>query len=136
MSKNLTIGPEQLGGAIEQILKEYGDEVNAVLDQELDLVAKAALRRIREKTRGWGTGRYSKGWSIKKETHAGGVFKTQTIYNKALPGLPHLLEFSHPIKNQAGDTGKTSTPNPHIAAVNDWVAEELPKRVQKRLNKL
>lgn len=132
---NLSISPDALTQEIKKLLDEYGADVNRVLDEEIDKAAKDARRKIRAKTAGWGKGRYSRGWTLKKENRAGGLFHSQILYNKDLPGLPHLLEFSHEKKNKSGSYGR-STPRPHLAELNDWIETELPRRLMERINKI
>lgn len=131
---NVTISSDQLDSAIRQILDEYGTEVTAIVNDEVEKVAKQGKKKLADRTRSWGAGKYSKGWSIKLEKAFKGLFVSATIYNKTKPGLPHLLEKSHTIKNQYGSYG-SSTPNPHIADVNDWVSKELQRRISSRINK-
>lgn len=130
----ITVSPDQLDSAIRQILAEYGDKVTSIINEEVPKVATKGRKKLADKTRGWGGGKYSKGWAVKKESSLKGMFVSATIYNKSVPGLPHLLEKSHVIKNQHGSYGYSS-PNPHIAEVNDWVAKELESQIMAKINK-
>lgn len=130
----VTVSPDQLDSAIRQILDEYGTKATSIINEEVPKVAAKGRKKLADRTRGWGTGKYSKGWAVKKEDSFKGMFVRATIYNKTVPGLPHLLEKSHTIKNQYGTYGQT-VPESHIAEINEWVAKELEARIIARINK-
>lgn len=112
---------------VEQALTNYayGDVVPA-LEASLDEVSKEAVKRLkansREKFKG---NEYWKGWS--REREQGRIRVGYTIYNK-IPGLPHLLEKSHLLRN-----GKRSNPRIHIEPVERWAREEAIDRFYDKL---
>jgi len=78
-------------------------------------------------SRGWGehTG-YANGWTSKYETNR---YSMQgIIYNKDVPGLPHLLEKSHALRN-----GGRTEPHPHIEPVEKMVTKEFLKAVEESI---
>lgn len=100
---------------VEQALTNYVyDDVVPAMEESLNEVSKEAVSRLKKASPG--RGEYRKGWSRKKET--GRMKVGYTIYNK-LPGLPHLLEYSHALRN-----GGRSRPIVHIAPVAEWAEEE------------
>lgn len=63
------------------------------------------------------TGKYQKGWKVKEKTDRSGSGFTLTTYNKAKPGLTHILEKGRYIPA----TGTRVNPVEHIA-VNEKAA--------------
>lgn len=112
---------------VEQALTNfaYGDVVPA-LEESLNEVSKEAVSRLRKASKAeFGNGDYAKGWS--REREQGRMKVGYTIYNK-IPGLPHLLENSHALRN-----GGRSRPIVHIKPVADWAAEEAIDRFYDKL---
>jgi hypothetical protein len=52
------------------------------------------------------------------------------VYNRTMPGLTHLLENGHVIRNKKGDYGRTSGKK-HIKPVEEWAVDELPRRIME-----
>ena len=77
---------------------------------------------------------YASGWTYTKVNVRRGQFSSQ-IYNKTKPGLAHLLEHKHEIIGPDGESHGWSTPQPHIAEVNNWVQAEIVKRITQNLQK-
>ena len=73
------------------------------------------------------TGRYNKGWTA--STDVGRTEVKSVVHNRTDYQLSHLLEFGHAKAN-----GGRTKAFPHIAQVNDWVQEELVKRIKERVN--
>lgn len=70
-------------------------------------------------------GSYAKSWTKRREGNTLGV-QGYTIYNAKHYQLTHLLEFGHVIAK----TGRRSVARPHIAAVNEAVAQQFVKEVE------
>lgn len=122
------IPPDKLASEINSILAEYGADIDNEMDNAVKRVAKAgvsALRRVAKQLFG-GSGRYAKGWTSTVET--GGHSAQGVIYNKDVPGLPHLLEHGHLNRDGSRTPGK-----PHIAPVEDEIAQFFTEAVEKSI---
>lgn len=125
---------DQLSKAITDILNEYAGEVGENLGkitEEMGKKGKQALRReskVKLKTH---TGDYARGWQVKIDK--GRLKTTATIYNDHY-SLPHLLEYSHDVKNRKGGPviGQTA-PHPHIAPVEKELVEAFEREVLSKL---
>lgn len=90
---------EKLDAALEQILTEYGDEIDKNLQEAVKKAAqkgKAALRSSSPKSKGpasMGT-HYANNWAIRDETTRLSI--SNILYNKKPTyRLAHLLEYGH-----------------------------------------
>lgn len=120
---------------VEKILDDYSQEVRRVTANSQDVIAKEGLQKLkntspRQKKH---RRRYAEGWAIKREKTGTGV-PVVTLYNKTNPQLTHLLENGHLIDNGRGTYGRTR-PIKHIGPVNDWASDELPKEIERELEK-
>ena len=102
---------------VEKILDEYAKKVDLTQKEVAESVAKKGVNLLRrtskaivEKPRS----KYPGGWA--PDYRKGRVGFSVTIYNKAAPGLPHLLEKSHPVFGDKFYKGR-----PHIKPVEDLV---------------
>ena len=117
---------DKLQANIDKILREYADDVNKDVSQLAKDFAKKGATAVKQsaQAKGWGehTG-YAKGWTSQFQENrysAQGV-----IFNKDVPGLPHLLEYSHALRN-----GGRSRAIPHIAPVEEKLVQEFQKAVE------
>ena len=125
----MAIPVDKLQASINKVLKEYGDDVQGNLEVITKEFAKKGAQAVKSaaKSQGWGgsTG-YDTGLTSQVETNrysAQGV-----IYNQKVPGLPHLLEHGHALRN-----GGRSRAFPHIAPVEEKLVEEFLKAVEHDL---
>lgn len=119
---------DKFSDEIADILEGYSDEVMGSLEEAVKEVTKAgakALRAESKRTFG-GTGRYAKGWTSTVET--GKRSAQGTIYNKDLPGLPHLLEHGHLNRDGSRTPGRI-----HIAKVEKEIVEKFEEEVYRGL---
>lgn len=120
---------DKLTENIRKVLNEYGDAVVKDVGQLAKDFAKKGAQAIMNEARsnGWGENTdYDKGWTTRFET---GRFSTQgVIYNSKVPGLPHLLENGHALRNGGRTRGVA-----HIAPVEDKISEEFYKAVKNSL---
>lgn len=123
MGKSIDINLEDKLG---RILDEYMDDVEETANKVINQVAKEAAQKLKD-TSPRDTGKYAEGWTVKKGKKLDAV-----VHNATRPGLTHLLEESHPIRNQFGTWGR-STARPHIAPVREWAEEEVVKRIEEAL---
>lgn len=118
---------DKLSASIEKILAEYQDDVVKDTGQLVKVFAKKGAQALRGNPGGFGgTGTYSKGWTSRYED--GRVSKQGIIYNDKEPGLPHLLEHGHALRNGGRSKGVA-----HIAPVEEKISEEFYKAVKNSL---
>ena len=129
MAKKIPV--DRLAAEIEKILTEYGDEVQENVNDAARRVTKAGAKAVRGNAQstfrvGNGEKNYAKGWTSKFET--GRLSAQGIIYNKDLPGLPHLLEHGHANRNGGRTPGRA-----HIAPVEQKIIEDFEKAVKKAI---
>lgn len=123
------VNAEGFAKAINQILEEYGDDVENVLFKVLPVVAKDAVGKLEMAGESHWT-RYNAGWDV-SYGKTGKFVMNATVHNVTDYQLTHLLEYSHPMPQ-----GGASTAYKHIYPVNEWVHDEVVKRVEDALNDL
>ena len=118
---------DKLAEAVDKILTEYQEDLVKDTGNLVKQFAKKGAKTVSQNARsqGWGksTG-YDKGWTSQFEE--GRLSAQGIIYNKKAPGLPHLLENGHALRN-----GGRSKSFPHIAPVEEKLADEFYKAVVK-----
>lgn len=117
---------QSLQAQIQAILSDYGEDVDEIVNEVIPAVAKDAVKKLK-KVSPKRTGKYARGWTQK--TEKGRMTVSSTVYNTK-PGLPHLLEYSHVLRN-----GGRSKPEVHIAPVEEWVNKEVVDRIEEALEK-
>lgn len=115
---------------MDKILDSYSREVQEATNKAIDSVAKESASKLRD-TSPRKTGDYAKGWKVKKERGRDGL-QTVTVHNKTNYQLTHLLENGHVVRNKKGTYGRTR-PIKHIAPVEEWAVDELPREIEERL---
>ena len=125
---------DQLNSAIAGILNEYAGEVGDNLSritEEIGKKGRQALRRESKVKLVTHTGKYAKGWQVKITKER--LKTTATIYNDHY-ALPHLLEYSHDVKNKKdGPVIGQTKPHPHIAPIADELVKAYQKEVLDKL---
>ena len=129
MAKKIPI--DRLSAEINKILTEYGDEVQENVNDAARRVTKAGAKAVRGNAQstfrvGNGEKNYAKGWTSKFET--GRLSAQGIIYNKDLPGLPHLLEHGHANRGGGRTPGRA-----HIVPVEQKIIEDFEKAVKKAI---
>ena len=122
----ITIKGNQLEAAVNNILTEYGDDAQEIIETTISKSAKEATKQLKKAGSFGGTGKYKKGWSSKIQKKRVGI--EAVVYNAAAPGLAHLLEFGHAKQN-----GGRTRAFPHIAPINDQVQEDVVRQLEERL---
>lgn len=119
--------------AISEIINEYGARTRRELNIIIPDVAKDTVKEIQSNIERAGigegkAGRYAKGWKSTVKTNPYGDAMA-TVYQGNYPGLPHLLEYSHALRN-----GGRSKPMEHIKPAEEWAEAEIVKRVKEALS--
>lgn len=121
------VGAEGLAAALEAILEKYKDKVVENTDNIVKEVARNGQKALQQETTaaGIGHGKYAAGWKMQGDTS--GFYFSAILYNDR-PGLPHLLEHPHMLRN-----GKRSKARVHIAPVEKQINEFLEKELRRKL---
>ena len=119
---------EDISNLLEKYSKKVTDEVHKIVMKDArearkDLVASSPK----------GGGRYARSWSVRDDSD--GVAVNVTIYNK-VPGLPHLLEFGHVLRNGTGRNLGSVSAREHIASVNDALQKKVVEDIVKKVGEL
>ena len=127
---------DKLGDAIAGILDEYADQVNASVGEIAEKLAKKGTQTLRNVSKSefkGGTGKYAKGWSVETtgKRHRQ-LEQSSVIYNKH-PGMPHLLEYGHVIRNGTNRVYGKVPGREHIAPVEEKLVETFVKEVMAKL---
>ena len=131
-----TVKPFNLEASINEVLQEYGEKVYDVLKDAVDEVSDEAVQKLQSVSSfapgGHPSGEYSKSWK-KENVRVGRLAVKRVVHNEEHYRLTHLLEKGHVTRNGTGRTCRPTPAYPHIAPVNDWANEELPRRVKGKL---
>ena len=131
-----TVKPLNLEASINEVLQEYGEKVYDVLKDAVDEVSDEAVQKLQSVSSfapgGHPSGEYSKSWK-KENVRVGRLAVKRVVHNEEHYRLTHLLEKGHVTRNGTGRTFRPTPAYPHIAPVNDWANEELPRRVKGKL---
>ena len=114
-----------LDSVIKDLIDEYGEEVQKVMEDVAKNVGKKAAKKLKQ-TSPKLTGDYAKGWTTKANKTPHGV--EVITHNKTDYQLTHLLEKGHAKRN-----GGRTDPIVHIAPVNDDAQEEFYDTVIREL---
>lgn len=118
---------DTLSADIQKILDDYEDDVKENIAEITQKVGKKAVQALKANPGGFGgTGKYSKGWTMKMEENRLGV--VAVVYNGKLPGLAHLLEHGHALRNGGRVSGTA-----HIKPVEEEAIEAFEKALEQKL---
>jgi len=114
---------------INRILGQYTANVNMVMQSTFDITARDTVKKLKaESARVHGDGPYAKNWTYRKGRGE------DTVYNKAPTyRLTHLLENGHDIVRNGEKIGEYEPGEKHIQPVEEWLKDELPKRLEEAL---
>lgn len=110
---------DSLAAEISKALQTYTSEVTEGLEEAKTKVSKNAVKQLKS-TSPKNTGKYAKGWRVKK------VGTAQVIYNATRGSLTHLLEKGHAKVNGGRVSGK-----PHIRPAEQVAIKEYISEVEK-----
>ena len=121
----ITISPEQLQSAVQNMLHEIPQKVDNVIDEAAAKVSKEAVKTLKATSpKRPGGGRYAKGWGVKKDG------KRTIIHNKTDYQLTHLLENGHDVISHGKKVGHYDGIT-HIAPVEKDVIKRMTEEVEK-----
>ena len=125
-----------LAKTIQEELMNVGVQVNDDMQEVFDDIGKEAVKKLKETSpenpKGKKRGFYKKGWTYEKGKRTSGHNAAGIVRNKNAPQLTHLLEYGHPIVRKGKVVGNADAIE-HIRPVADWCAEEIDKRLIKKL---
>ena len=124
MSKKVSI--DNMADAIIDELDDYMETTDEAVDQAVKTVSKNARSMVKSLSP-HKTGRYSKGWSVKKEVDRANKHIV-TIHNRKMPGLTHLLEKGHAKRNGGRVEG-----TPHISIAEEYAVREIESEIRRKL---
>ena len=115
---------ESVSAQMKEVLDEVNEDVKNSTKKNINIVSKESVAKLKS-TSPRKTGSYAKGWGTKKQGEMDVVVHNRTDYQ-----LTHLLENGHVIRNKKGTYGRTH-PVKHIAPVEEWAVDELPRRIME-----
>lgn len=119
---------------INNVLLAYGLLVDEEMQAAIDDVSKQAVKDLKAESEKHGWKNYARGWVYENKPDKKGVRRC-VLYNKKHGSLTHLLENGHMKILWGRSTGERVDGVKHIEPVNNWVVEELPKAIEKALQK-
>lgn len=119
-----------LSKAVATILDDYEESVIDTVQRVTEDLAKEGLQKVKSASPVSGKSpkrsAYKSGWRKKVATNRIGA--SAIIYNEKYPGLVHLLEKGHALRN-----GGRTAAKPHVAPVQEWMNDELIKRIKEAI---
>lgn len=124
---------DKLNEALNQILEDYAGELQGNMEEIAVAMGKKGVQALRQKSKETfpnGTGEYARQWRYSTEKSRTGA--TVIIYN-GRPGLPHLLENGHVIRNGTRRTFGRVPGREHIKPVADSLVETFQREVLDKI---
>lgn len=113
---------------MKALLDDYSSEVKDVARKNAKKSARATAKELRNVSPKR-TGDYAVGWASKNIDE-----DTAVAYNRKMPGLTHLLEYGHVVRNKKGIFGRAPA-HPHIKQVETERTEEFEANIIRDLQK-
>ena len=117
----------ELSAELAKILEGYSQDVREAVDRVVADTGKQAKKDIQAASPKK-TGKYRKGWRVKKEGGALGQVSTAAVYNATDYRLTHLLEHGH----QKAGGGRVEGIS-HIAPVEEEQQSSFTQAIQKAI---
>ena len=96
------VTPDNFASKVKKLIEEYGDDVFDAAEDAAKVAARATVKDLKAtKHVRPGGGRYARGWTSKWEAK-GTVNFAVYVYNRDVPGLPHLLNNTHAVGRHRG----------------------------------
>lgn len=121
----MTVKIEGFSKALAQELQLYSREIVEQMNTAGEKIARDGAKKLRQVSPKR-TGKYAKGWTVKKETLFGKP--TSYIIHNKQPSLPHLLEHGH-----ATRSGGRTKPQIHIKPVEEEVVAAYMQAVEEAI---
>ena len=122
-----------LTAQVNEILKEYASDVDKVVLEVEEKVAKEAVKKLKKSSpkakRNGGHKHYADDWKVDNKSKK--LYSHQIIHNKQYQ-LTHLLENGHNIISHGKVVGHAK-PQKHIKPVEEWVKSEVEKEIERAL---
>ena len=116
---------------LDAVLEEYNEEFDEAVNRAMFAVANEAAEKLKAiSPQGRGHTKYANGWTVDSDFDE----KTYIVYNKAQPGLTHLLENGHIKRNQYGTYDGRVEGIKHIKPVEEWANLKVENRIEMELN--
>lgn len=129
MGKRVTI--DNLQSAIDEILKEYADDLQANLDIVTKKIGQKGAQALKNQSKTTFNGKkYASGWGTTVEKQR--LYTVVYIHNKKQAGLAHLLENGHVMANGTGRYGQWDG-RKHIAPVEEQLVSEYTREVVNQI---
>ncbi len=126
MSK--AIKPEMFAQAVKQYLEIYVEDIGEAVEETSNQIGKEAKEELKQ-TSPKKTGRYSKGWTVKKDRKNKSYY-TVKVWNRTDYQLTHLLEFGHATRN-----GGRTKAIPHIRPVEEKYKEKFERQIKEKIRR-
>lgn len=117
-----------------EIMEALGEYAEVSIEEFFEIareIAKEGTKKLKSVSpKGTGEGKkghYADGWGITVVTKSATRFEF-VIHNKKKPGLTHLLENGHQMRQ-----GGRAKAFPHIAEVEEWCVKEFERRTEEML---
>ena len=130
---------DRFAASIENILKEYGDQIQKDVDKAADEATKKGVQMLKATSpvnQDAGSkrkpGRYAKGWRVKKESDV--IGSRYIVHNATDYQLTHLLEYGHPLKRGGRQYGYANA-YPHIAEAEQFMIDYFEKKIREAIQK-
>lgn len=122
------VGLEKFAAELEKIVAKYGEDIQEHSKEVVRTVARKGVQAVAQEAdaKGIGHGRYSAGWKAQIEQDR--MVASATLYN-VRPGLPHLLEHGHMLRN-----GRRSTGKPHAGPAEQMINEFFERTMRDTIN--
>lgn len=128
---NKTVKPDELTAAISDIIKEYSDDIVRAMPDAVKEAAKVGVKSLKKYASNIGGTKYKSSFKSKK-TKSTSSQTEYTLYSTQYR-VAHLLEKSHPIKNQTGRVYGMSVPREHWAPAEKEAIEALEDKIEKKV---
>ena len=130
---------DRFAASIENILKEYGDQIQKDVDKAADEATKKGVQMLKATSpvnQDTGSkrkpGRYAKGWRVKKESDV--IGSRYIVHNATDYQLTHLLEYGHPLKRGGRQYGYANA-YPHIAEAEQFMIDYFEQKIREAIQK-
>ena len=133
-SKKVT--PENLGAAIDEILRDYEKQVVTDTREAVQAAGKVALDTAKAYASRIGHGNYAKSLSLKKTEDSGRAYMgaSVTIYSTKYQ-IAHLLEHGHKKVTRSGKVLGTTRAFPHFAPAEAVAESALESKIKQAISK-